>query len=442
MFHIYKIYKKNNKGFTLFEIIGVIFVISILSTLIGLSVFTYTNNAKYKKLDADAKSLYTAIVAKNACEPITTNNGNVYVNITPNALQDFLQKGELEDITKNINENDDSNNSHLQTLIKDGEVVAARIIDKEGNIGVYPIENSFYFENYDVNGGIYALDDKRANMGEKNTLNDLNFNSNVAGFYPNSGDFIDWKTLVDNKYILLDETGTILINSKTPNKAAFNYSKVGKLVLPNTILEIGDNAFLDCKCLSQIVISPLVTKIGENAFANSGLSGDIKIVAPKLETISKNAFANCGNITSVTLCEGVEVLEEGAFSQIGGNDCNANVQIAINLPASLKKIKKNCFANSKNITLINFANGSNLEYIEENAFDNIGHINTPYSGLTIYMTSNKEISIANLGNMSKDFNNDVTNLCIICNDSNMNSIRNALNINNEQYASACVQLAN
>lgn len=47
---------------------------------------------------------------------------------------------------------------------------------------------------------------------------------------------------------------------------AFSYSGLQSIVIPNSMAEIGDNAFFSCIRLQSIVIPDSVTTIGESAF--------------------------------------------------------------------------------------------------------------------------------------------------------------------------------
>ena len=66
---------------------------------------------------------------------------------------------------------------------------------------------------------------------------------------------------------------------------------VGSLVIPNTVTEIGDNAFYDCTGLTNVVIPSTVTVIGEYAF--SGCSGLVSVViSGSVTEIKSEAFSD------------------------------------------------------------------------------------------------------------------------------------------------------
>ena len=70
-------------------------------------------------------------------------------------------------------------------------------------------------------------------------------------------------------------------------------------VIPNTVEEIGEDAFYKCSGLTSVVIPNSVTSIGESAFF--GCKGLTSVVIPNSVTsIGKLAFCNCG-LTSVEI---------------------------------------------------------------------------------------------------------------------------------------------
>ena len=79
-----------------------------------------------------------------------------------------------------------------------------------------------------------------------------------------------------------------------PNGIFKDCSFACNLVLPNSLLTIGDNAFQNCSGFTgDLIIPENVTSIGGNAFNGcSGFTGDLTI-GNSVETIGEYAFANC-----------------------------------------------------------------------------------------------------------------------------------------------------
>ncbi len=74
-------------------------------------------------------------------------------------------------------------------------------------------------------------------------------------------------------------------------KAFKNSKKLEKVVIPDTIIILGDSSFEGCKKLKSITIGKNVISIGKNAFKNCKNLKKITIKSIKLETIGKNALS-------------------------------------------------------------------------------------------------------------------------------------------------------
>ena len=99
-----------------------------------------------------------------------------------------------------------------------------------------------------------------------------------------------------------------------------------------------------------------ITKIGDKAFNSSTIES---IIFPEtLKTIGKSAFANNGNLSSVTLPEGLTAIEEGVFS--------VSNLASINIPKSVTSIGNDSFFSCNNLKEIIIP--EKVSSIGENAF--------------------------------------------------------------------------
>lgn len=86
-----------------------------------------------------------------------------------------------------------------------------------------------------------------------------------------------------------------------------------KTVIPNSVTEIGESAFLDYAGLTNITIPDSVTKIGGSAFW--GCKGLTSVTIPNSVTeIGRSAFWGCTGLTSIVIPDSVTVIRNAAFS--------------------------------------------------------------------------------------------------------------------------------
>ena len=111
-------------------------------------------------------------------------------------------------------------------------------------------------------------------------------------------------------------------------------------VIPNSVTEIGNQAFDGCINLESIVIPNSVTTIGSQAF--SGCKKLESIVIPNsVTTINYGAFEGCINLKSVTIGDKVTRIDINAFGRLGDDGCSAlaSVTILTKIPPTIYSIE-------------------------------------------------------------------------------------------------------
>ncbi len=99
-----------------------------------------------------------------------------------------------------------------------------------------------------------------------------------------------------------------------------------KVVLSDNLEIIGDNAFYDCGAISEIILPQKLVEISGGAFRATGLK---KIIIPdSVVTIGKNAFRECTDLSSVKLSKNLVTLDYNAFAR-------CNLLTSIEIPKSL-----------------------------------------------------------------------------------------------------------
>lgn len=167
-----------------------------------------------------------------------------------------------------------------------------------------------------------------------------------------------------------------------PNFCFFDCGGVSNVIIPESVVEIGNSAFMGTG-LTSIKIHPAVEKVGEMAFAdcpiteahidNSNMDAWRESVFTsnyelEVMTITGNPTAipsffvtDCRYLRSVSLPETIEEIRQYAFSQ-----CSSLTEI--NYPAALKRIEKFAF---KNVEVRNVSLPASLEYLGSGCFSSL-----------------------------------------------------------------------
>ncbi len=92
---------------------------------------------------------------------------------------------------------------------------------------------------------------------------------------------------------------------------AFADTGLTSIIIPSTVKKIGAHTFDGCSSLTSVTFGNGLTDIGEYAFFNSGIEGDL-ILPESLVKIGDSAFSECNRILTVNI-PSVEVMGEGVF---------------------------------------------------------------------------------------------------------------------------------
>ncbi len=85
-------------------------------------------------------------------------------------------------------------------------------------------------------------------------------------------------------------------------------------IIPNTITEIGEHAFLSCNSLTSIIIPDSVTTIGIAAFYGCSSLSSVTI-SNSVTAIDSYAFSKCSSLTSIIIPNSVVTINEAAFKE-------------------------------------------------------------------------------------------------------------------------------
>ena len=130
------------------------------------------------------------------------------------------------------------------------------------------------------------------------------------------------------------------------------------VILPSSIISIGDWAFAGCTGLTNVTIPSSVTSIGDDAFW--GCSGLTTVNIPSSVTsIGFGAFWKCTALTTITIPSSVATIKYATFSGCTG-------LTSVTIPSSVTIIEKNAFAGCSALTTLTIP--SSVTSIGEYAF--------------------------------------------------------------------------
>lgn len=139
--------------------------------------------------------------------------------------------------------------------------------------------------------------------------------------------------------------------------AFYGNSALTSIILPESLLAIGDQAFYRSG-LANITIPDGVLTVGNEAFYYCQSLLKAK-VGRGISTLPRSVFHGCGYMTSVELSEGLLKIDQSAFY-----DCNSLLKVTI--PDSVTEIASSAFQRCYKLMQLNF--GSGLQTIGSSAF--------------------------------------------------------------------------
>ena len=113
--------------------------------------------------------------------------------------------------------------------------------------------------------------------------------------------------------------------------------------IPDSEIEIGDEAFRFCKLVAHVTIPSSVRSIGDSAFFCCSALRNVTI-PDSVTSIESGAFQNCTLLTSVAIPDSVTVIERGAF-----DGCASLTSVTV--PDSVKRIGNTAFDYCSQLTL-------------------------------------------------------------------------------------------
>ena len=150
------------------------------------------------------------------------------------------------------------------------------------------------------------------------------------------------------------KSGTKVIASK----AFDNSYNLRSVTIPNSVISIGNSAFIYCNSLTNVEFSNSVKFIGNEAFRYCDSLTNV-VIPGCVANMGYNTFSDCDELKSVVISDGVTNIGESAFES-----CDALTSIEI--PGSVINIKGSSFGSCESLITVTIVNGT--KSIGDNAF--------------------------------------------------------------------------
>ncbi len=168
----------------------------------------------------------------------------------------------------------------------------------------------------------------------ENYAEENGFTFTTLGLIPSDGgnltDTASWNINTATGVLMITGSGELpdyLVFEDTPWALYTSYIKT--VIYGEGLLNVGSSSFRDCQTLTQVTLPSTVTKIGDYAFAGTGI---VSVTLPSgLTVINDGAFDGCSSLASLSLPDGLTSLGQNALR-------GPNLLRSIFLPESLNFI--------------------------------------------------------------------------------------------------------
>ena len=200
--------------------------------------------------------------------------------------------------------------SQLGTQIPDVKVANGKTIKQP----VDPVRDGFVFDGWRINGKAWDFDTDKVTSDITLTAKWIDA-TQLFNYIPVEGgaSITDIKREM-NVIVIPSVINGLDVVAIAPH-AFENPQNVDltRIVIPESVVEIGDYAFYECKDIS-IEVRGALTKIGEFAFAECNLLKKVSF-GEGLEQVPFGAFSGCSSLSEVRLPQSLKILCENAFEE-------------------------------------------------------------------------------------------------------------------------------
>ncbi|MBE6535472.1 MAG: hypothetical protein E7677_02485 [Ruminococcaceae bacterium] len=194
-----------------------------------------------------------------------------------------------------------------------------------------PTRNGYVFKEWQYNGSDWNFSHK---VTEDMTLV-ASWERADAVYVIENGYVTGCKQYFETMVVPSSNNGIPVVGIDDGAFASIDKETVRKIVLPESVSAIGNNAFKDCSDI-EIEVNGALTLVGESAFENCNGLAAVKF-GNELDNIPFNAFKGCSSLSSVILPASLTLISENAFE-----DCSSLAYLIIH--SSTSAVENNAFA--------------------------------------------------------------------------------------------------
>ena len=153
-------------------------------------------------------------------------------------------------------------------------------------------------------------------------------------------------------------------------RVAFEGSKITKLIIPQNIISIGENAYTNSRELISVVFPTALEKIDDWAFLHCKSLKRVDI-PNSVQTLGTGVFGGCSSLEVVSLSSKLEKIPHLCFS-------SAEKLTSIDIPSSVTEIQYHAFQECLSLRDVNIP--SSVIRIGAGAFSDCSQLNITYDG--------------------------------------------------------------
>ncbi len=329
-------------------------------TTAGEKTFTCQHDESHTKTeeytDPDAHTIGELIPEKPATCSKTGTREHYECSVCNKYFEDAAGKTEIPDLTIEINPE-----AHEWD---DGEITTAATCQAKGEKTYTCLYSKEHTKTEEI-----AIDPDAHTWGTDNKCTlcqtDMDYTKDGLKYTPiNDG----------NEYQVQQQdgikiTGELVIPAYYEGKPVTTILKNGfagntftSIIIPDTMITIGEQAFDECKNLTSVIIGNSVTTISKYCFWKCEALESVTI-PDSVTTIGENAFDECRHLKTVIFGENSQLTKIADWLFMS---CDALESLTI--PDSVTEIGKNVFAACSSLTTVKFGAGSKLTTIGASAF--------------------------------------------------------------------------